>query len=293
MEIRLNKTAAVTFNSLDDVVSDEGQVIQLGDHAAYLVKRGIHIWVTPLMVDGSKQKWVSISHIDGQVLNCIKQHLGMTKGTLVYTLIGESLSRSKVAVIPSQPVEETMGSHEIAELTGKRHSHVRIDTKKVLTALGLEVVKYSSTYQSNNGEQPCYRLPSHLVKTVITGYDVVLRNKVIQKLEALEKRQPKEISTSDLLRLSSQRIEELETTVVSQAVEGNPLAYYVGGGATAFRARQKLVEKGFIELYDPSNTRRGYRLTDHGSKSGIGCHAIGSTANSQRILYTPTVLKHL
>jgi hypothetical protein len=83
---------------------------------------------------------------------------------------------------------QTISSLEIAELTGKTHNMVMRDVRKMLGALDIQPEQFCSGYVDAKGEtRACYELPAREVKILITGYDVVRRAKVIDRLEALEK----------------------------------------------------------------------------------------------------------
>ena len=81
----------------------------------------------------------------------------------------------------------TMSSREISELTGKRHDNVVRDIEKMLTELGASRLIFEGTYLDQQDKpRPCFNLPPREVKILITGYDVVRRAKVIDRLEFLE-----------------------------------------------------------------------------------------------------------
>ena len=53
-----------------------------------------------------------------------------------------------------------MSSLEIAELTEKEHSKVMSDIKKVLEEVGIDQLKFESSYLSEqNKSLPCFNLP--------------------------------------------------------------------------------------------------------------------------------------
>lgn len=86
----------------------------------------------------------------------------------------------------------TMSSLEIAELTGKAHHHVMRDIREVLEAIGDRPSKFGYTIERPNPKggrpipSPCYRLPKDLVFTLVTGYSVQLRHKVVTRWMELE-----------------------------------------------------------------------------------------------------------
>jgi len=84
----------------------------------------------------------------------------------------------------------SMTSLEIAELTGKRHDHVLRDTRGMLTELYGEegVPNFGDTYiNPQNGQPyPMFRLPKSLTLTLISGYSVKLRKRIIDRWQELE-----------------------------------------------------------------------------------------------------------
>ncbi|MGZ2438212.1 Rha family transcriptional regulator [Sinorhizobium medicae] len=104
------------------------------------------------------------------------------------------------AILGNQPV--TMSSREIAELTGKRHDHVKRDVEKMLSDLGEDIPKFGGTYlDSMNREQSEYRLDRELTETLLLGYSAPLRRKVIKRLRELEATfaSPRPLTTTETL----------------------------------------------------------------------------------------------
>lgn len=88
-------------------------------------------------------------------------------------------------VAPSNTV--TMSSREIADLTGKQHHHVVRDIKHNLAELNLDASKFGCIYHDAlNRKQTEYLLPPDLVMTLLTGYSVPLRHRVVTRLQQLE-----------------------------------------------------------------------------------------------------------
>jgi Rha family phage regulatory protein len=82
-----------------------------------------------------------------------------------------------------------MSSREIAELTGKEHSHVMRDIRKMLYDLfgeeGLSM--FGSSYiNSQNKEQPCFNLPKRETLILISGYNIQMRSIIIDRWQELE-----------------------------------------------------------------------------------------------------------
>ncbi|MBB6286118.1 phage antirepressor YoqD-like protein [Pseudomonas sp. JAI120] len=88
-------------------------------------------------------------------------------------------------VAPSNTV--TMSSREAADLTGKQHHHVVRDIKHNLAELNLDASKFGCIYlDASNRKQTEYLLPPDLVMTLLTGYSVPLRHRVVTRLHELE-----------------------------------------------------------------------------------------------------------
>lgn len=87
----------------------------------------------------------------------------------------------------SEPM--TMTSREIAELTGKRHPDVRRDIRNMLEALKKDVSSFAHIYTDSAGrEQEEYHLDRELTLTLVSGYDIPLRHRVVSRLAELEAR---------------------------------------------------------------------------------------------------------
>lgn len=82
----------------------------------------------------------------------------------------------------------TMSSREIAELTGKRHSHVMRDIRTMLDELGENTEpKFGSSYKDQTGRKlPCYQLPKRETLILVSGYSVELRARIIDRWQEIE-----------------------------------------------------------------------------------------------------------
>lgn len=95
---------------------------------------------------------------------------------------------------------KTMSSREIAELTGKEHKNVLRDIQNILETLsgtkeiGRLKFEPSSYRNSQNKEQPMYLLDFEATMLVISGYDAVLRARIIHRWKELETREAKPVS---------------------------------------------------------------------------------------------------
>lgn len=119
-----------------------------------------------------------------------------------------------------QPV--TMSSREIAELTGKQHKDVIRDIRVMREALekdGADLRHQISEHKDGRGYTSRFDLDRELTETLITGYSIVLRNKVIKRLRELE-RKLDEIAGA---KASRQRA-GLEAPFLADAVKYNRLA---------------------------------------------------------------------
>lgn len=103
---------------------------------------------------------------------------------------------SENAVMPVMPFnskELTMSSREIAELTEKNHSHVIRDIKNMIDDLlrddpnlGHEIKQQVKFDIDNRGYIANVSMTKKYIECLLTGYSVVLRMKVINRVHQLE-----------------------------------------------------------------------------------------------------------
>lgn len=103
---------------------------------------------------------------------------------------------------------QTMTSREIAELTGKEHAHVMRDIRVMLLELHGEIglSSFGSSYfNSQNKEQPEFKLPKREALILTSGYSVKQRAAIIDRWQELEDRQTFQIPQNlpDALRLAA------------------------------------------------------------------------------------------
>ena len=84
--------------------------------------------------------------------------------------------------------EVSMSSSEIADLTGKHHKHVIRDIREMLEALEKDgpVLGHVREDKDGRGYTVNFHLDKELTETLLTGYSVPLRRKVVHRLHELE-----------------------------------------------------------------------------------------------------------
>jgi phage regulator Rha-like protein len=118
----------------------------------------------------------------------------------------------------------TMTSQEIAELCDKQHKHVLTDIKAMLDGLEMMSSEFSDDIpvQGPNGGvrmSPIFRLPKDLTLTLVSGYSVQLRYKIIKRWEELEAAAPADEESVARLYLES----ILEKKRLQQVIASNVL----------------------------------------------------------------------
>lgn len=82
---------------------------------------------------------------------------------------------------------KTMSTREIAELTGKEHKNVKRDCEVMFSELNLDALKFEHIYlDTMNRKQVEYLLPKKGALTLVSGYSITLRSKIIDRWEELE-----------------------------------------------------------------------------------------------------------
>ena len=84
--------------------------------------------------------------------------------------------------------QKTMSSREIAELCEKQHKHVCRDIEVMFDALNLNSEGYAQswTHPQNGQIYTEYLIDENLTMTLVTGYSVVLRHRVVSRWKQLE-----------------------------------------------------------------------------------------------------------
>lgn len=117
-----------------------------------------------------------------------------------------SIVNTKIETLINNNGEKMMSSREIANLTEKNHQHIMRDIRRMLEDLGEEIgaskfgrtsseapavqgFKESVYLDVQGKERPEILLNFELTMTLISGYNVVLRNRIIKRWQELELQQ--------------------------------------------------------------------------------------------------------
>ena len=156
----------------------------------------------------------------------------------------------------------TMSSREIAELTGKDLSHVNRDIRAMLDALvddpELDHVRED---KDARGYTTAFHLGRELTYTLMAGYSVQLRRKVIARWQELEAAQAPDLSTDEgrLLMIQELSTKQLalvrENKVQAQQLALDELDVYSLNVKRARIFKQWVIDKGLGEL---KQTELGY-----------------------------------
>lgn len=81
-----------------------------------------------------------------------------------------------------------MTSREISELTGKNHADVMRDVRNRLAQLEMGISSFADTLvNAQNGQAyPIFSLPKDLTITLVSGYSVPMRHKIVTRWMELE-----------------------------------------------------------------------------------------------------------
>lgn len=110
---------------------------------------------------------------------------------------------------------DTMTSLEIAEITGKKHAHVMRDIRSLIEQ-GVNGSNFGLVnYKDKKGEvRPMFELTPKGCLILASGYDALLREKIINKLEELEKNHREQYqvpqSFAEALMLAAKQQEKIE-----------------------------------------------------------------------------------
>ena len=111
--------------------------------------------------------------------------------------------------------KETITSKEIAEITGKQHAHVMRDIRGLLEQ-GVNESNFGLVeYKDAKGEnRPMYVLTKKGCLILASGYDAVLREKIINRWEELDMKEKQKLQVpttfAEALRLAAEQQEKIE-----------------------------------------------------------------------------------
>ena len=163
--------------------------------------------------------------------------------------------------------EITMCSRDIADLTGKRHDHVIADINKMIEWLGDTCPDFSGELPDTYGRpQKVYFLPKRETLILVSGYNIDLRAKIIDRWQELE----------------SQQKPAIPQTYAEALLEAGRLALENEKQAEQLRLAAPKVE--FVEKYiDSSTGSLGFRKVAKLLK--VNEKAFREFLNKEKIMY--------
>lgn len=179
--------------------------------------------------------------------------------------------------------EPTMSSREIAELTGKEHKNVLADIRKMLEELGSSSAEFSAQYKDATGRAlPCFNLPKRECTILVSGYNVEMRARIIDRWMELEAVVAKPLDPMQvlndpaamrgLLLTYSEKVLELEAKVEEQGTQVAKLERIeAADGSMCLTDAAKTLKLRPIDLIRFMDSRRWiYKRPQN--KSWIGYH---------------------
>ena len=154
----------------------------------------------------------------------------------------------------TQHSQPTMSSREIATLCDKRHDNVMADIRKMLNELGLYAPDFSGTYTTEQGNQyECFNLPKRECLILVSGYNLKLRTKIIDRWQELEQATTPRLPQTYLeaLRALADEVEAHEHTQQQLAIAEPKVQYF-----------DKLVERNLLTNFTTTAKEFGIKRKD-------------------------------
>ena len=154
----------------------------------------------------------------------------------------------------TQHSQPTMSSREIATLCDKRHDNVMADIRKMLNELGLYAPDFSGTYTTEQGNQyECFNLPKRECLILVSGYNLKLRTKIIDRWQELEQATTPRLPQTYLeaLRALADEVEAHEHTQQQLAIAEPKVQYF-----------DKLVERNLLTNFTTTAKEFGVKRKD-------------------------------
>lgn len=131
------------------------------------------------------------------------------------------MEEKEIMLTPSAN-KDGMTSLEVSEVTGRSHANVLRDIRNILeqgvNKINFEFISYTD---SMNREKPMYHLTPKGCLILASGYNAVLREKIIDRLFELEtkERQYKPLSAYPMLTTERKKAEELMSNTSMEVLE--------------------------------------------------------------------------
>lgn len=195
----------------------------------------------------------------------------------------------------------TMSSREIAELCEKEHRNVMRDIRIMLVELYGEggVLSFEHTHRNpQNGQQyPIFQLPKDLTLTLVSGYNVKLRKRIIDRWLELENAQRQPATDTQLLQQTLAALQPLLAALAQLATPASlpPVMLPPPPAANPSRlhgVRQyvKLRDEDWEYILDmvESGRESGAQLArEYGISSSTICRRLAMRQQRQRASQTP------
>lgn len=172
---------------------------------------------------------------------------------------------------------ETMSSRQVAELTGRDHKNVMRDIRNLLDqGVGRLNFELSSYRSEQNKELPEYQITKKGCLILASGYDAVLREKIIDRWEELEN----EKLSKQQIQLPATYLDALKALVVSEEQK-------------ILLQEENKAQKQIIKEYEPKvsyydsilNSADAINITIIAKDYGLSAQKLNDVLRSMRIQY--------
>jgi phage antirepressor YoqD-like protein len=123
---------------------------------------------------------------------------------------------------------QTMSTRDIAELCGKEHKNVMRDADMMLEELGIDGAQFCASFKTSQGNTyACYHFDKELTLTLISGYSILLRHKIVKRMEELEAMQVHKVpqTLSEALLLGAELAKKVEEQSLQLEAQAPSVAY--------------------------------------------------------------------
>lgn len=178
------------------------------------------------------------------------------------------IGSSEINEITTIKNQRKMSSREIAKITGKRHTDVCRDIRKMLEQLKLGESIFASSYTTAQNKQVIeYLLPFHELHVLLTGYSIPLRSKVLKRWEELETGEAAPVVKNEVVLQQQETIKQLTdyNALLKSKLEEKEqiLKMLQPSGFGEISERTNRAKTNLVEAFfrSPALRSRGYTIT--------------------------------